>query len=65
MKQIHEAVQALESDIGFWRPFWILLKKLINAQKNFTGQISYSQYAYCKNLEIIRVGVYGYITKFR
>ena len=28
MKQINEAVQALEIDIGFWRPFWILLKKL-------------------------------------
>ena len=32
MKQIHEAVQALESDIGFWRPSWILLKKLKNAK---------------------------------
>ena len=31
MKQIHKAVQALESDIGFWRPSWILLKKLKNA----------------------------------
>ena len=26
MKQIHEAVQALESDIGFWQPSWILLE---------------------------------------
>ena len=33
MKQIHKAVQALESDIGFWRPSWILLKKLKNAKK--------------------------------
>ena len=33
MKQIHEAVQALESDIGFWRPSWILLEKLKNAKK--------------------------------
>ena len=33
MKQIHEAVQALESDIGFWRPSWILLKKLKNVKK--------------------------------
>ena len=33
MKQIHEAAQALESDIGFWRPSWILLKKLKNAKK--------------------------------
>ena len=32
MKQIHKAVQALESDIGFWRPSWILLKKLKNAE---------------------------------
>ena len=37
MKQIHKAVQALESDIGFWRPSWILLKKLKNAKK-FTGK---------------------------
>ena len=59
MKQIHEAVQALESDIGFLRPSWILLKKLKNAEKNLQGK-----YAYCKYLEIIRVGVYGYITKF-
>ena len=27
-------IQALESDIGFWRPSWILLKKLKNAKKN-------------------------------
>ena len=33
MKQIHEAVEALESDIGIWRPSWILLKKLKNAKK--------------------------------
>ena len=33
MRQIHEAVQALESDIGFWRPSWILLKKLKNSPK--------------------------------
>ena len=42
MKQIHEAVQALESDIGFWWPSWILLK-LKNAKKiypaNSLGQI--------------------------
>ena len=37
LKQIHnhdKAVQALESDIGFWRLSWILLKKLKNAKKN-------------------------------
>ena len=39
MKQIHKAVRALERDIGFWRPSWILLKKLKNAKK-FTGKIS-------------------------
>ena len=35
MKQIHKAVQvqALESDIGFSRPPWVLLKKLKNASK--------------------------------
>ena len=64
MKQIHKAVHALENDIGFWRPSWILLKKLKIAEKKFTGQISQGQYAYCKYLEIIRVGLYGYITKF-
>ena len=35
MKQIHGAVQALGSDIGFWRPSLILLKKLKNAKKNY------------------------------
>ena len=29
--------QALESDIGFWRPSWILLKKLKNDKKNLQG----------------------------
>ena len=33
MKEIHKAVQALESHIGFWRPSLILLKKLKNAKK--------------------------------
>ena len=37
MKPMHEAVQALESDIGFWRPSWILLKKLKNDKKNLQG----------------------------
>ena len=39
MKQIHEAVQALESDIGFWRPSWILLKQVKNAKKKINRQI--------------------------
>ena len=33
MKQIDEAVQAVACAIGFWRPSWILLKKLKNAKK--------------------------------
>ena len=45
MKQTHKAVQALESDIGFWRPPWIFLK-LKNAEKNLQGK-------YWKYLEII------------
>ena len=32
MKQIHKAVQALESDIEFWRPSWILLEELKNGE---------------------------------
>ena len=57
MKQIDEAVQALECAKGFWRPSWILLKKLKNAKK-INRQIPQGQYAYCKYLEIIRVGVF-------
>ena len=57
MKQIHEAVQVLECDIGFWWPSWILLKKLKNAKK-ITSQIPQGQYAYCKYLEIIRAGLF-------
>ena len=38
MKQIHKAIKALESDIGFWRPSWILLKKLKKAEKNVQGK---------------------------
>ena len=60
MKHIHETVQALESDIGFWPPSWILLK-LKNAKKNLQGKFPR---AYWKYLEIIWAGVYGYITKF-
>ena len=40
MEQIHKAVQALESDIEFWQPSWILLKKLKNAEKNLQGKFS-------------------------
>ena len=58
MKQIDEAVRALACAIGFWRTSWILLKKLKNEKKKFTRQISQGQYAYCKYLEIIRVGVF-------
>ena len=59
MKQIHKAVPALENDIGFWWPSWILLKQLKNAKKKqITRQIPQGQYAYCKYLEIIRAGVF-------
>ena len=43
MKQIDEVVQALACAIGFWRPSWILLKKLKNAKKKFTRQIPQGQ----------------------
>ena len=56
MKQIHEATEVLKSDIVFWRPSWILLKKLGNVKK-ITRQSLQGQFAYCKYLEIIRVGV--------
>ena len=38
MRQIDEAVQAVACAIGFWRPSWILLKKLKNAIKNLPGK---------------------------
>ena len=63
MKHIHEAAQALESDIGFWRPSWILLRKLKNTKKmyraNFLGPICIQDIFKKKT-----AGVYGYITKF-
>ena len=40
MKQIHKAVQALESHIGFWRSSWILLKKLKNDEKNLQSKFA-------------------------
>ena len=63
MKQIDEAVLALACTIGFWRPSWILLKKLENAKKKITRQIPQGQYAYSKYLEIIRVGVFKWEQK--
>ena len=54
---IQKAVQALASDIGFWRPSSILLKKLRNANKKIMRQIPQGKYAYCKYLEIIQAGV--------
>ena len=62
MKQIDEAVLALACAIGFWRSSWILLKKLKNAKK-ITRLIPQGQYAYCKYLEIIRVGVFEWELK--
>ena len=56
-KQIHEEVKALESNLGFWRPSWVLLKKLKNAKK-ITRQIPQGQYAYCKYLEMIQAWVF-------
>ena len=53
MKQIHEAVQALERDIGFLRSSQILLKRLKNAPKQILRQIPQGQYAYCEHLDII------------
>ena len=60
MKQIHEAVQALESDIGFWRPSWILLKKTEKHPKKLPGKFPRAN----KYLKINRAGVYSYIIKF-
>ena len=66
MKQIHEAVEAQDSDIGFWRPSWILLKKLKNALKNYRanslGPICILQIF--RNNPSRGVGPYSYITKF-
>ena len=38
MIQIHKEVQALESDIEFWWPTWILSKKLKYAKKKLQGK---------------------------
>ena len=40
MKQIHKAIQALESDIGYLRPSWILLKKLKNVKNIYRANSS-------------------------
>ena len=50
MKEIHEAVKALESDIGFWRPSWILLKKLKNAKKNYRANSLGGEIINCRKL---------------
>ena len=50
MKQIHEAVQALESDIEFGGSSWILLKKLKKTEKIAT-KIYQEQYAYSNILK--------------
>ena len=39
-------------------------EKAEKRRTKLTGQIPQGQYAYVKYLEIIRVGVYSYITKF-
>ena len=71
MKQINEAVQALERDIGFWRPSWILLKMLKNDgnkiyRANFLGTIcileifrnnaSKDVWLYYQSLVMVKVG---------
>ena len=57
-----KAVRALACAIGFWRPSWILLKRL-KTQKKITRQIPQGQYAYYKYLEIIWVGVFEWEQK--
>ena len=42
IKQIHKAVQALDSDRGFWRPSWILFKELKNDEKREFNNHSYN-----------------------
>ena len=39
MKQIHEAVQALESDIRFWRPSLDFVKEAEKRKKNLPGKL--------------------------
>ena len=38
MKQIHEAVQVLESDIGFLRPSWIFVEEAEKRRTNLPGK---------------------------
>ena len=58
MKQIHKAVQALESDIKILAAISDLVEETEKRRKKNTRQIPQGQYAYCKYLEIIRVGVF-------
>ena len=46
MKQIHEAVQTLESDIGFWRPSWIFIKELKKRKKKLRAYIKNTIFYY-------------------
>ena len=38
MRQIHEAVQALDSDIEFWRPSSIFFEEAEKRQKHLLGK---------------------------
>ena len=59
IKQIHKAVQALREPYRILGAILNFVEKAEKRKKKLQGQ-----YAYWKYLEIIRVGVYGYITKF-
>ena len=60
MKQINEAVQALEIDIGFWRPFWILLKKLKNIKKKQGQMYAISLWYY--NFKNLKLNINPFVT---
>ena len=53
MRQIHEAVQALEKILAAILDF---VEKTGERKKKFTRQIPQGQYAYCKYLEMIGAG---------
>ena len=59
MKQIHEAVQTLESDIGFWRPSWILIKEVKKRKKKLRAN-SLGPICILQILENIGAVVYSY-----
>ena len=62
MKQIHEAVKALEGDI-ILAAILDFVEETQKTTRKIIRQIFQGEYAYCKYLEIMRAGVYSYITK--